>query len=99
MVKAVSQVLIFIALGLQQVASAQELSRVAAFPGADGFGKYATGGRGGKVVVVENLNDIGPGSLREALKKKEPRIITFAVSGTIALESDLNINYGDVTIA
>ncbi len=83
----------------QQVAFAQELTKVSAFPGAEGFGRYVTGGRGGKVFIVTNLNDSGPGSLREAIKKKEPRIITFAVSGTIALESDLSITYGDLTIA
>lgn len=77
----------------------EELDKAPAFPGAEGFGKYASGGRGGTVIVVTNLNDSGPGSLRDAVKKKGPRIITFAVSGTIVLQSNLTINNDDVTIA
>lgn len=69
-----------------------------AFPGAEGFGKYATGGRGGKVFTVTNLNDKGAGSFREAAEAKETRIIVFAVSGTIHLESRLSIKE-NVTIA
>lgn len=69
-----------------------------AFPGAEGFGKFAVGGRGGKILVVSNLNDAGPGSFREAAQQKTKRIIVFAVAGTIHLESPLQIE-GNVTIA
>lgn len=72
--------------------------RPVAFPGAEGFGKYATGGRNGKVLIVTNLNDNGPGSFREAVSAKYPRIVVFAVSGTIRLLSPLSFR-GDLTIA
>ena len=69
-----------------------------AFPGAEGFGKYSTGGRHGNIFIVSNLNDDGEGSLRQAATSKIPRIIVFAISGTIHLNSPLRIA-GDVTIA
>lgn len=71
-----------------------------AFPGAEGGGMYATGGRGGKVIIVNNLSDSNqPGSLRYALTLKGKRIVIFTVSGTIFLNSPLQISNGDLTIA
>jgi hypothetical protein len=72
---------------------------VLAFPGAEGFGRYTTGGRGGQVIKVTNLNDSGPGSLREAVEQKGPRIVVFEVSGTIDLKSNISIGDSNLTIA
>lgn len=69
-----------------------------AFPGAEGHGRYVTGGRGGEVRHVTNLNDSGPGSLRQALSGTTPKIIVFDVSGYIDLRSQLNVT-SNTTIA
>ena len=74
-------------------------SVIPAFPGAEGFGAYASGGRGGKVIEVTNLKDDGPGSLRAAIHETGPRTIVFRVSGIIELESPLRIRNGGLTIA
>ncbi|NAS30174.1 hypothetical protein GTQ40_04250 [Flavobacteriaceae bacterium R38] len=74
-------------------------SGLKAFPTAFGAGAYATGGRGGRVIHVENLNDSGPGSLREAIMTNGSRIIVFDISGTIILRSPINNVPPNVTIA
>lgn len=69
------------------------------FPGAEGSGKYTTGGRGGRAIYVSNLNDNGPGSFRDACLQIGRRSILFKISGTIFLKSTINITNGDLTIA
>jgi hypothetical protein len=85
---------IFSILCLTQTAGA-----VPAFPGAEGFGAQAVGGRGGQVLFVTNLNDSGPGSLRAAVETDGPRTVIFRISGTIALKSSLVIRKPYITIA
>ena len=84
------------------IPSVEEDGVARAFPGAEGGGMYATGGRGGKVYHVTSLEDNAStnGTLRYGIEKGErPLTIVFDVAGTIALEKQLNITKGDLTIA
>ncbi|MEO5683068.1 MAG: polysaccharide lyase [Chitinophagaceae bacterium] len=73
-------------------------SPIPAFPGAEGGGKFSFGGRGGKVIVVTNLNDDGPGSLRYACEQGGARIVVFNVAGIIRIKSPLMIRAPYITI-
>jgi hypothetical protein len=70
-----------------------------AFPGAEGYGRFARGGRGGKVFEVTTLNDAGPGSLREACEAEGPRTVVFRVGGVIELKSKIIIRNPYITVA
>ena len=75
-------------------------TRTPAFPGAEGYGRYATGGREGSVYYVTTLEDTNEkGSLRYGVTKMNDCIILFKVSGTIHLNSQLSIRCKNVTIA
>lgn len=94
--------LLAIALGLSSLVSSQ----TPAFPGAEGFGRYTSGGRGGTVYYVNTLEDnlLGnsvtrEGSLRWCLSRQGTKTILFKVSGTIFLQSPLSINLPNVTLA
>jgi hypothetical protein len=90
----------FACMAAMVVFSATNAQQIA-FPGAEGFGKYASGGRGGQVVEVTNLNDDGAGSFRQALTQfpNEPITVIFRTSGIIELKSPLVIRRSNVTIA
>ncbi|MGH8022920.1 MAG: pectate lyase family protein, partial [Limisphaerales bacterium] len=74
-------------------------AKVPAFPGAEGGGMYSFGGRGGKVYAVTNLDDSGPGTLRQACEAAGPRIVVFNVAGIIHLKMPIFIEAPYITIA
>jgi hypothetical protein len=74
-------------------------AKIPAFPGAEGGGAFSPGGRGGKVIVVTNLEDSGPGSLREACEQGGARIVVFNVAGIIRLKTPLIVRAPYITIA
>jgi len=79
--------------------AASRAAALPAFPGAEGFGADAIGGRGGRVIEVINLDDDGPGSLRAAVAAEGPRIVVFRVAGTIELRTELVLTRPFITIA
>src|SRR5690606_20447892 len=75
-----------------------EMGELKAFPSAEGHGRYTTGGRGKSVYQVTNLNDSGPGSLRDAISKGD-RTVVFTVGGIIKINSILRFGGDNITIA
>lgn len=84
---------------LSWLAVAAWTAEIPAFPGAEGFGATTPAGRRGKVLLVTNLNDAGPGSFRAACEAKGPRMVVVRVSGTIDLSAPVEIREPYITIA
>ena len=78
---------------------AAEVQSTLAFPGAEGAGRFALGGRGGRVIRVTHLGDSGPGSLRAAVEAEGPRTVIFDIGGVVRLASPLTIRRGRITLA
>ena len=88
-----------LAIALLAAVSSASAAEMPAFPGAEGFGSQTPGGRGGKVLLVTNLNDSGPGSFRAACEAEGPRIVVFRVAGLLDLKSAVRIRRPYITIA
>lgn len=93
------KVLFLLTALLLSLAADAQFDSAPAFPGAEGFGRYTTGGRGGAVYHVTRLDDdTKPGSFRYACNQSGKRTIVFDVSGTIYLTSELQLKNGNVSI-
>ena len=92
-----SVILVWTATLAASASALADTKALPAFPGADGFGAVATGGRGGRVIKVTHLEPRGPGSLNWAVQQEGPRIVVFDASGVI--KGDVTITESDLTIA
>lgn len=88
-----------VSTGLSGAIAPAAFAQQLAFPTAEGFGRFAQGGRGGAVFIVSNLNDSGAGSLRACAEATGPRTCVFSVSGEIRTQSRIRVRSGNLTIA